>query len=199
MAVCCSSGSCCLSAQPRIQPLHAARALGCPAFRTSRARARGRTQTSALARRVIHAMRGCRGWKHLGGRMERVHGAWKTRKMMWNRCRGSSRASGRAGRGLRACAHMCATALRPLPRHCREEKGLSDTCHPARELPRCREPCQALIQERGLLVLPRGHTFLGATRAAAGEGAQIVDEQMPRAPAPGKLQEDSSPRSNPSC
>lgn len=134
-----------------------------------------------------------------GGRMERVHGAWKTRKMMWNRCWGSSRASGRAGRGLRACAHMCATALRPLPWHCQEEKALSDTCHPARELPRCREPCQALIQERGLLVLPRGHTFLGATRAAAGEGAQLVDEQMPCAPAPGKLQEDSSPRSNPSC
>lgn len=60
VAVHCSFGSCCLSAQPRMQPLHAARARGRPAFRTSRARARGRTQTSALARRVIHAMRGCR-------------------------------------------------------------------------------------------------------------------------------------------
>lgn len=121
------------------------------------------------------------------------------RKMMWNRCWGSSRASGRAGRGLRACAHMCATALRLLQRHCREKKGSSDTCHPARELPRCREPCRALIQEQGLLILPRGRVFLAATRAAAGKGAQLAAEQMPRASAPGKLQEDSSPRSNPGC
>lgn len=114
---------------------------------------------------------------------------------MWNRCWGSSRASGRAGRGLRVCAQMCATALWLLPWHCREKKGSSDTCHPARELPRCREPCQALIQEQGLLILPRGRMF----RAAAGKGAQLAAEQMPRASAPGKLQEDSSPRSNPGC
>lgn len=50
-----------------IQPLHAISAFGCPALHTSCTRAHSRTQTSALsAIRSIHAMRGCRVWKHLG-------------------------------------------------------------------------------------------------------------------------------------
>lgn len=118
-------------------------------------------------------MRGCRGWKHLGedgvspqsleneeGDVEQMLKRLGIQQSFWK------------GQARGACLHayVCNIFV-ASPGAALREPDLFDTCHPGRELPSCRQLCQAVIQELGLFCQER--TFLRAAHATAGKERQL--------------------------
>lgn len=145
--------------------------------------------------RSPHAMRGCRGWKHLGEdgvspqSLENEEG--DVEQMLKRLGFQQSLRKGQA-RGACLCTHVCNIFV-ASPGAALREPDLLDTCHPGRKLPSCRWLCQAVIQERGGLFCQE-RTFLRATHATAGrERALWLSRRCTccAQPAPGKLREGS--------